>query len=77
MGVLFARGMRRQHARDIPPTPTNAERVRAYRALAPVELGNGRQWAWHAAQYAREAVPGSEGEYAQQLADGFRLKYGE
>lgn len=74
MGVLFARGLRHQGKRDIPPTPTNADRVRAYRALAPVELANERQWKWHARQYAREAVPGPE--YDNDLREGFALKYG-
>lgn len=75
MNVLFAWRLQPHH--PIPPTPTNEDRIRAYRALAPVALGNGRQWKWHAAaQYAREAAPSSEAEYVNQLRDGFALKYG-
>lgn len=42
--VLFARRLQPHH--PIPPTPTNDERVRAYRAIAPVQP-NGRHWKWH------------------------------
>lgn len=38
MNVLFAWRLQPHH--PIPPTPTNEDRVRAYRALAPVALGN-------------------------------------
>lgn len=38
MNILFAWRLQQHH--PIPPTPTNEERIRAYRALAPVELGN-------------------------------------
>lgn len=72
MSPLFAFRLQPHHA--VPPTPTNADRIRAYRALAPVELGNDRKWKWH--QYAREAAPSSEVEYAQQLREGFEFKYG-
>ncbi|NLA68289.1 MAG: hypothetical protein GX856_08630 [Gammaproteobacteria bacterium] len=77
MGVLFARRLCRQFTKhDIPPTPTNRERVQAYRALAPVQLGNNRQWKWHAAaQYAREAVP--SWDYDDQLREGAAFKYGD
>lgn len=75
MGVLFARNLRHQGAKDIPQTPTNADRVRAYRAVAPVELANERRWKWHAAQYAREAVPGRG--YDNQLREGAAFKYGD
>lgn len=68
MNVLFAWRLQPHH--PIPRTPTNEERIRAYRALAPVELSNGRRWKW----YAREAVPGPE--YDKQLREGFALKYG-
>ena len=73
MGVLFARRLR---SHELPPrTPTNEDRIRAYRALAPVTLANERQWKWHARQYAQEAVPGPE--YDNDLREGFALKYGE
>lgn len=76
MGVLFARRLRHQGARDVPPTPTNAERVQAFRAMAPVTLANDRQWKWHtAAQYAREAVPAWD--YDDQLREGAAFKYGD
>lgn len=39
MNVLFAWRLQPHH--PIPPTPTNEDRIRAYRALAPVTLGNG------------------------------------
>lgn len=67
-GILFARRLQPHH--PIPPTPTNEDRVRAYRALAPVALGNGRQWKW----YARDATP--DPDYDNQLREGFALKYG-
>lgn len=74
-GIFFARRLQQHH--PVPRTPTNEERIRAYRARAPVALGNGWQWKWHvAAQYAREAAPSSEAEYVNQMRDGFALKYG-
>lgn len=57
----------------VPRVPDNRERLQAYRALAPIELGNGLPWKWHR-QYAAEAVPSAD--YDQQLRDGFALKYG-
>lgn len=76
MSVLFAYRLREKN--QLPPsTPTNAERVQAYRALAPVQLGNATAWKWHAAQYAREAAPSSEAEYINQLREGAAFKYGE
>lgn len=35
---LFAFRLQPHH--PIPPTPTNQDRIRAYRALAPIQLGN-------------------------------------
>ncbi|WP_162455380.1 hypothetical protein [Pseudoxanthomonas kalamensis] len=32
--------------RMVPQVPTNRERIQAYRALSPVELGNGFDWGW-------------------------------
>lgn len=72
IGPLFARRLRTHHTP--PPTPTNRERIRAYRALAPVELGNGNQWKWHR-KYAAEAVPGPD--YEQELREAAAFKYGE
>jgi len=59
--------------RGVPRVPTNEERLRAYRALGPIQLGNALPWKWHK-QYAAEAVPGVD--YDQQLREGFALKYG-
>lgn len=43
--VLFARRMRHQYARDVPPTPTNADRLRAFRvAFTPEVQGNNHPW---------------------------------
>lgn len=77
MGVLFAHRLRHQGGKDIPPTPTNADRIRAYREVAPMELGNTRRWKWHAARYAMEAVPSSEAEYGNQMREGAAFKYGD
>lgn len=72
--AFFARSMR--CTSDTPPsTPTNRERIQAYRALAPVDLGNGRPWKWTRATYAAAQTPGPD--YDNQLRDGFALKYGE
>jgi hypothetical protein len=37
---IFSRRHRIPGAYDIPRTPTNTERVQAYRAIAPVQFGN-------------------------------------
>lgn len=75
MRPLFAVGMRHQGAWDIPPTPTNEERVRAFRAQAPVELGNGLMTErLRARDYAREAVPGHD--YDDNLAAAAAFRYG-
>ena len=71
IGPIFARRLGAHHTP--PPTPRNEDRIRAYRALAPVALCNERRWKWHR-QYAAEAVPGPD--YEQELRDGFALKYG-
>lgn len=47
MGIIFAKRLRRQHARDIPRTPTNEDRLREYRQRSNPQLGNSRKWAWH------------------------------
>ena len=39
---IFSRRHRIPGAYDIPRTPTNTERVQAYRAIAPVEFWNAR-----------------------------------
>ena len=39
---IFSRSHRIVGAKDIPRTPTNTERVQAYRAVAPVQLWNTR-----------------------------------
>lgn len=76
MTALTSLSLQRVGFRDVPHVPTNRERIQAYRALAPVELGNayfaGR---FAAARYAAEAVPGPD--YEAQLREGFALKYGE
>lgn len=54
-----------------PYVPSNAERVRAYRAYQPVQEAN----AMFAQRYAAEAAPGAD--YDQDLSDGFALKYGD
>lgn len=36
--TLFA--LRLDHRHHVPPTPTNEDRLRAFRAVAPVTLGN-------------------------------------
>lgn len=47
MGILFARGLTRQYAKDIPKTPTNEDRLREFRGKAKVELCNSWRWKWH------------------------------
>lgn len=54
-----------------PYVPSNAERVRAYRAYQTVQEGN----AMFAQRYAAEAAP--DAFYDQDLRDGFALKYQE
>jgi hypothetical protein len=39
---IFSRSHRIPWAKDVPRTPTNQERVQAYRAIAPVEFWNTR-----------------------------------
>jgi hypothetical protein len=39
---IFSRSHRIPWAKDVPRTPTNTERVQAYRAHAPVQLWNTR-----------------------------------
>ena len=43
--ALFVRGLRHQGGRDVPPTPTNADRLRAFRvAFTPPVQGNSHPW---------------------------------
>ena len=61
---IFARGFRCK-SQTPPPTPTNRERIQAYRALAPVELGNGRQWEWiRGREYERQEAAYGRERYA-------------
>ena len=39
---IFSRHHRRPGAYDIPPTPTNEQRVQRFRAIAPVQFWNAR-----------------------------------
>lgn len=39
---IFSRRHRIPGAHDIPPTPTNEERVQRFRAIAPVQMWNTR-----------------------------------
>lgn len=71
---IFARGFICK-SQTPPPTPTNRELIQAYRALAPVELGNARPWKWTRASYAAAQTPGPD--YDNQLREGFALKYGD
>jgi len=71
-GIFFARRLQLHH--QVPRTPTNEERIRAYRAMAPVMLGNAYfVERLRARDYEREAVPGPD--YAQDMRDGFAFKY--
>lgn len=45
--VLFAKRLNRPGAWDIPRTPTNEERLQAFRAVAPPVIGNGWAWKFH------------------------------
>lgn len=58
----------------VPHVPTNEERLRVYRALGPIHVGNAVQWPWHK-QHAAEAAPGPD--YDAELREGFALKYQE
>lgn len=44
---LFARKLREKNQTP-PHTPTNEDRLREYRMKAPVRMGNGWRWQWHA-----------------------------
>jgi len=46
LSPIFARGLRCK-SQTPPHTPTNADRIQAYRSKAPVHLGNDRAWKWH------------------------------
>lgn len=62
MNLFFATHLRRQYAHDVPSTPTNEDRLRAFRREAPVTLGNrllterlrARDYARHEAADGRE-----------------------
>ena len=45
MNILFARHLKQSHTP--PPTPTNEDRLRAFRQAAPVTLANSARWKWH------------------------------
>lgn len=76
MTTLAHLSFQRVGFRSVPSVPTNHERIQAYRALAPVELGNAFfAERFRAHQYAAEAAPGTD--YDNQLREGFALKYGE
>lgn len=62
--------IQRVDGRRNPYVPSNAERVRAYRAYQPVQMAN----AMFTDRYAFDAAPGAD--YDQDLRDGFALKYG-
>lgn len=56
----------------VAQVPSNDDRLRAYRALGPIHIGNNLPWKWR--QVADEAAPGPE--YDNNLREGFALKYG-
>ena len=63
LSPIFARRLTQAHAP--PRTPTNADRIRAYRALAPIELGNSRPWRWHEGrEYERQEMLDGRERYA-------------
>ena len=43
--------------RDMPHVPDNRDRLRTYRAIAPVQLGNAYPWRFHGSQSGANPGP--------------------
>ena len=53
-----------------PHVPTNEERIRAYRAAAPVQMGNALPWRWTEGQrYAAEQMRDHPETFAGSYGD--------
>jgi len=70
---IFSRSHRIVGAYDIPSTPTNEQRVKAYRAVAPVEFWNAR---FHPHRQDEAAAPRgalADGAFSTEAAAPLRI----
>ncbi|QQP96509.1 hypothetical protein [Lysobacter enzymogenes] len=75
MNLTFLSLQRVRRGRVLTHTPSNEERVAAFRAFRPPLIGNAYPWPHKAAAYAAEQSPPPADEVAgltyDQLSDGF------